>query len=426
MGFGEFFFIVLEDPIPYIAYLLLFESIIFFVLRKQLISIVDPLAEVAFFLGIYCATVLYMDVNNLLDEISVYHYWFSTCALILGMCLWRRGHRIHFEEPNYSSVEKYLYQLSAVIFVVTKIYLLVTFGSPLLADESRIGFYQQAGVIKTLSVTMQSFLYFLFLERCLRYKQIYFIDKAIILFLFIDLFLSGSKSAFATLLFSLNIYIAYFTSRKYISSKYVVILLPIFVFIVWAKSNYDIEIFLMNFLYSIMGRADVYVNFYGAGYDNILNYFSNDEGVDKLCLNVFQVLLNRFGIISYDDALLKYTWADKISIYINGITFQGGVNNVYNLFSLTYLGFWGSIIYSFLIGVLVSFIRNKLYLVFNMKYVMVRFFIYDVIVNAGQLVIMVHGFVAAIITDFLILCFLYMVIYHIVYSSKTIIGKGDT
>ena len=148
--------------------------------------------------------------------------------------------------------------------------------------------------------------------------------------------------------------------------------------------------------------------------------------MDKLCLNVFQVLLNRFGIISYDDALLKYTWADKISIYINGITFQGGVNNVYNLFSLTYLGFWGSIIYSFLIGVLVSFIRNKLYLVFNMKYVMVRFFIYDVIVNAGQLVIMVHGFVVAIITDFLILCFLYMVIYHIVYSSKTIIGKGDT
>ena len=49
-------------------------------------------------------------------------------------------------------------------------------------------------------------------------------------------------------------------------------LIPIFMFIIIIQSNNDVEIFFANIMYSIMDRADVYVNFYGAGYSNILNY----------------------------------------------------------------------------------------------------------------------------------------------------------
>lgn len=425
MGFGEFFIRVMTDPIQYVVYLLLCEIIVFSILRKQLISIIDPLAVSCFFLGIYSATVLYMYANNLIEEISVYHFLLSTTALIIGLCFWKRARRIKSTDIHYSVVEKYLYQVSAISFVLIKIYLLGTLGAPLLSGESRIGFYQTAGTIMTVSGAIQSLLYFLILEKCLRYKQITVFDKLLILFLFVDLFLSGSKSAFSTLLFSLNVYIFYFSSQKLIDSKYIVMLIPIFMFIIMIQSNNDVEIFFDNILYSIMDRADVYVNFYGAGYSNILNYFKDDEGIDNLFLNMFQLLLNRFGIIPYDDVLLRYTWADKMSIYIDGVTFQGGVNNVYNLFSLTYIGFWGSIIYSFFIGLFVSFIRNRLYLVFNLKYVMVRFFIYDMIVHGGHLISMIHGFVVTIITDFIIVCLLYMLIYYMVHNGKYTVQKGD-
>ena len=86
MGFGEFFFRVMTDPIQYVVYLLLCEIIVFSILRKQLISIIDPLTISYFFLGIYSATVLYMYANNLIEEISVYHFLLSTTALIIGLC----------------------------------------------------------------------------------------------------------------------------------------------------------------------------------------------------------------------------------------------------------------------------------------------------------------------------------------------------
>ena len=49
---------------------------------------------------------------------------------------------------------------------------------------------------------------------------------------------------------------------------------------------------------------------------------------------------------------------------------------------------------------------------------MVRFFVYDMIINAGQLISMIHGFVATIITDFIIVCLLYMLIYYMVHNGK--------
>ena len=402
----------------------MFCVLLYWIFRRQFISLIDNMfIMLCFQFGIYFATVFFMFDHKMIEYVSLSHFILSMIGYIFGFFIFGKLKRPCIKNIVWGSISRQMYNISVCIYFVTSIYMFAVYGSPLLAGESRIGFYKNIGIIKIINDLFQLVSIFFIVEKITVKNTVSLRQIIEALVVFIALLLSGSKSAFFQLFVAVNIYLYYFTDRKILSNKYIILLSSIFVIIIAFRLNGNYDYLLLEVINAIAGRGDVYVNFYGAGYDNILSYY-NSMGIDNFVLNVCNSTLTRFGLLNYDDSLVKYTWSDKMSIYISGSTFDGGVNNVFNVFSLTYVGFWGSVIATFIVGMISGWIRNKLIYVVDVSNVYVRLIFFIVLINLPSLFIMIHGFVSFVVTSIIILTMVYVFLF-MVSNYLTVTGERD-
>jgi hypothetical protein len=239
------------------------------------------------------------------------------------------------------------------------------FGIPLFA-ESRLGIYGESGGINNLlkriiEVALQCYIFLAIFF--INYKRKSFVFRLYtngsVFIIVIFSVLSGSKGAFVSFGFAYFIYALYAMRwgdttivngiRKFILRFGIVAVILAFLVISLSESDSNPLVFL---LLRIAQSGDVYYMAYP------------NEVIDRIpssnwFISLFASPLSLLGIIPRSE--VPYPLGFSLMEYHNpGVEFKGP-NARMNVFSYVYFGVWYSPIYSFVIGSILSFVRNKLF-----------------------------------------------------------------
>lgn len=424
MNFFEYLneYLYLDYPM-YVFFLLISVLIYYIIFRKYIVLFVGPLSILIFYLSIYSSTIFFMLFENIIDIRFFYQYVLTTIAFVFGFCIFKPFNlsKMQNEFPSTFKTKKIMtimYITTIIIYFINEIYLIDKIGFPAFSDVSRLLIYQDVAVNKRISDMLLPMIIML---ACMRIKIYQFVNKfdiSLLGLIFVDLCLSGSKGAFLSV-FSIVTIFSFFSKGLFSriqASQVKIIGIVIFVFCVIIFVLFGIENFFEAIVITIAGRADGYVNFYGANYFSILNYFYPYDGFQNFLIYFFAAPLSLFRIIPYEAFSIKFP--DILNQYMSGTVILGqGVSDVYNIVSLAYLGFIGSLIYSFIIGMIYSYIRN-IFVYFCAKDKICQLFYIGLLFNLNALVISISffmeqitlflvGFVALLITSNLLFHYLY-------------------
>jgi len=411
MDFFSYLQIVNENIGIYILIWIFSFITVFYVLKKQLFFIIDPFLVPFFFFSIHLATVLFMYYNNLIENISLYHFLATFSVFLIGLSINGSPKYRKNIDVKFNIQWKLMYYFIGFVYFFTTTYLIMKYGVPLFSGVSRIGFYAEEGVIKKIS-DMGSIALIFFLAEKFTHKKEKLFDKVLLLFLSSNMLVSGSKSGILFMITAFSVYFYYFTTRKITRNavKYLVMALVGFLIIVFVISGFNLERTLTNILVAFANRSDMYVYFYGAGYENMLHYYQ-DYDIADFIIQIFRDVFLNFRIISYESNYAMESFSDKLYWYVYGSVYAGGPNNIYNLFSLAYLGFIGSLIYSFTLGYFISFIRNKCILYFNLQNLYFRQIFFCIQIGIATSIFTIHSLLGSLFLNLVFLGILYFISY---------------
>lgn len=372
----EFYNIALNNIILFIILLFFSVFLHYLIFRSQVKSILDPyfLAVIS---SIFCLTVVFLLFFT--NNISLYlflSYLFTQIGFFLGLYTFRvKNISIVISKTNskgnkFSSLIAFYF--FSFIYLISQGIIYKINGIPLFM-ESRLETFASGGGtgvlgrISDVSSIFSIYAFFLVIKiDKFRISEIY--KYLTLLLIFITFFLSGSKSSFL-IVFSVfwcfiiftqikgGDYVSYFNLIKK-NIKLVVIMSLSVVFIIInvqsSNPNNTSENSLNPFLalcLRLLHSGDI---FWYAYPNNVYSKISD--------IQWFAALFNdTLGLLRIQD------WS-KLPEAI-GITFKNihhpsdilqGPNARHNVFGLVYYGFFGSIFFSYCLGVVLSFIRNKL------------------------------------------------------------------
>lgn len=362
----------LEENIDIYIYIMLFSMIFyyFFCIRKIFIDIFDPLFLILLGSVFAMSTAIYMYLEDLLDKnIYFMNYITTEIAFIIGLRIFALNKRKIYIKENSEIVDTIsnnmkvrLYYLYVVIFFLLNGYFYLRYGIPLLDFESHVLAGIQSGFITNLKYVIQPVLLFLWIDRF--YRNGIKIDVLLVGIGIICVFiLSGSKSSFLSIATSLFFYMMYlnkFNIKNKINIKklYIYILsiaflfalIPLYILI----GENDIKQVLILLTTRLIGYGDIFAYFYGSNVGDII--IKNNSFYDLIIEPTAAVfrLVPRDGIhdvIGFQ--LLK-------EIYNTNDLFTGP-NGRHNVFGLICFGLYGAPIYSFIIGMIISFYTRWCY-----------------------------------------------------------------
>lgn len=371
----EFYDIALNNISLFIS-LLFFSVFIHYIIFRSLVkSILDPyfLAVIS---SVFCLTVVYLLYFT--SNISFYlfmSYNLTQLGFILGIFTFK--HKIPINKKKNLITEKsnnnslVAFYFFSAVYIISQCLIYKLKGIPLFM-ESRLETFSSgggAGVLGRISDVSSIFsLYTFFLVIKIDKFRISEIPKYLILFLIlITFFLSGSKSTFL-IVFSVfwcyiiftqikgGDYLVYLQLMKKNIKWIILFSIVISSFIIYVQSNPNnasdntLNPFLalcLRFVHS----GDI---FWYAYPDNVYLKIPSNQWIAAL-------LHDTFGFLRIQD------WSnlpEAIGITLKDIHHPSdvlqGPNARHNVFGLIYYGFFGSIFFSYSLGVFLSFVRNKL------------------------------------------------------------------
>lgn len=372
----EFYDVALNNISLFFSLLIFSFCLHYFLFRPQVKSVLDPyfLAVIS---SVFCLTVVYLlyFTNNISFYLFI-NYNLTQFGFILGLFAFRR--KISFDKKDEVITEKSKYNslvafyFFSFVYIISQCFIYKLKGIPLFM-ESRLETFASGGgtgVLGRISDVSSIFsLYAFFLVIKIDKFRISEVYKYIVLgLIFVTFFLSGSKSSF---LIVFNVFWCYIVFAKIKGGNYLV-------YFKLMKDNIKLilifSIIIVCFIIYVQSS-----NPNNAG-DNTLNPFL------ALCLRFvhsgdvywyaypndvyLKIPSNQWFAALFNDTLglLRIQDWSKLPEAI-GITFKNihhpsdvpqGPNARHNIFGLIYYGFLGSIIFSYSVGVVLSFIRNKL------------------------------------------------------------------
>ena len=371
----EFYDIALNNISLFIS-LLFFSVFIHYIIFRSLVkSILDPyfLAVIS---SVFCLTVVYLLYFT--SNISFYlfmSYNLTQLGFILGIFTFK--HKIPINKKKNLITEKsnnnslIAFYFFSAVYIISQCIIYKLKGIPLFM-ESRLETFSSgggAGVLGRISDVSSIFsLYAFFLVIKIDKFRISEIPKYLILLLiFITFFLSGSKSTFL-IVFSVfwcyiiftqikgGDYLVYLQLMKKNIKWIILFSIVISTFIIYVQSNPDNagENTLNPFLALCLRFVHSGDIFWYAYPDNVYLKIPSNQWVAAL-------LHDTFGFLRIQD------WSnlpEAIGITLKDIHHPSdvlqGPNARHNVFGLIYYGFFGSIFFSYSLGVFLSFVRNKL------------------------------------------------------------------
>jgi oligosaccharide repeat unit polymerase len=379
MSFIDSFFGLFFENTGLFLSLLVASAILYTCLfRKYVYSIFDPMLLVVISFCFGTADVLFM---HILGTVSSYYFWSYNLTQLLFLIgfLAVRPIRIKALEQKESWRESdqaritisVLYYFVSITFLVAQLTSFFYFGIGLL-QESRLMLYSEAGgggILGRIIPVTSTMTIFLLLDRffsnCRRNIVVKGYDIFIFLMILVSLFATGSKSSLLTIVYSVFFYCFFFCRfrdfsgtvqklRKFQARFFVVACLGalgiIFIELLGALESSRINPLLALGLRFIQS-GDIFM----AAYPE--DALASMEWSNPLAV-VFSDFLGLLRIIPYEElpkplGLQLYRFSIETDLI-------KGPNPVHNVFGLFYLGYFGSLIYSFIIGVITSVVRNKL------------------------------------------------------------------
>jgi oligosaccharide repeat unit polymerase len=354
-------------------------SVIYFIIyRKYIYSILDPLALHIIMSASASSVVLFLFQISLIKEYYFYSFMFTQLSFVAGFMLTKPiSYRTLIKENNKSTLiydvsTKYLYLLSLILYLFSILTTYYINGIPLFMESrleafsggSGFGIFGRIIPITTIIILSIAFYNIFFIK-----KRTYIVDKFVILTVIINAIFSGSKSEILYIFFVL-FFVIFFNYQS--SSDKIIVIKKRFERLKWYLLLFSIVVVLliiniqvslkygadntMNPLFVLLMRlinsGDIFFEVYPNDY---INYASTANGLEAL----FSPILGTFRLMTWGEL------PDSIGLQIHQMLYQTdlieGPNTRHNIFGLFYFGPYVSIIFSFILGYLISYFRNKFY-----------------------------------------------------------------
>lgn len=349
--------------------------IVYLILSKQIYSLFDPLNFLIIAGGSGYSVVIFLYYLGYITDYYFYSFLATQIAFFFGMLANRKRSlkKINLTSsvplPRYTGLITVIYPLSVILFVLCQFIVYYTSGIPLLM-ASRLEIFSGGGgfgmVNRVIQVTQMiaiavSFYRLLFIKRSIVYK---IIDIFVILFGLLVAVLSGSKAAILFMIFSLS-YVAIFAHRFNVSPKIFRKINRISLFllmlglgggiitIVYQTGNSDLNQALSILAMRFINTGDIYYMSYPYGRIESMEHAN-------FFLALFKDFFGAFRIVDWDKLPVNLGLQVFWSYYNTDMI--SGPNPRHNVFGLFYLGPVLSVFYSFFIGYIISYIRNKVLL----------------------------------------------------------------
>ena len=362
------FYVTLTEHLGFFAILTaLILGLLYLLFRKHIFSIFDPLLYYILITEAFCISdVIFMGYYKLIQTKYVVQYLLSEGALFLGILLFRVRKPLPLSDKNnrHDCIPHYFYRLAFILFVGLNIFVYATRGIPLLA-ENRLEIFRQGGgfgfISRMFDVLIVIIIYFLLdvhRRRGWRWHE----WAALGLIAAIQV-LSGAKSAALSLVFIVSLHVFYtggFGSGELRSIKLLkqLTIAAVGGFLIVAQVQMS-EVEIGGQSLSLLNQAALrFVNngdaFLYAYSENLMDRLNGSNPIGAL----FREYLAFFRFATPEQ--LPTHIGRQLSQLFNGFDATTQTNAKHNIFGYLYFGALGGVMYSFLIGVSIGFLRYKI------------------------------------------------------------------
>jgi len=371
------FGLLLQDNIPLYTVILTLSILIYvFLFRKIYLSILDPLIFSLIFSVFGFSVVWFLYFTNSIELRYLLSYIFTQTAFWLGLFTFKAlNTKGIFAKDKTVILEKeelfvlIFFWVTSGLYIFLQLLSYIVIGVPILLGThvdiySNSGGWGIIGKIIDIDKPVSIFLLFYFLLKPATSIYIYLYRYFFIFLLVVFFALSDSKGDFMSvgliffcfLLLNASKYKTYFNNFR--KTERVIILSGIFfayltIFIQAVVSGGDTNYFYI-FMFRLIASGDIYFFSYVNG---LIEHVSGE----KPFLAMFGEVFSTLRIVPRDQQpkVLGYQF---YQMFFDSDT-VAGPNSRHNVFGYVYFGFYGSIVFSYLIGLLLSVVRNKLFYV---------------------------------------------------------------
>lgn len=440
MGWVSFLASVSENISEYILIATICVVLYFYFFRKYFLDIFDPFTMSIFNFSMASSVVCYMFIHDMLGDTALfYNFVFTEIAYIGGFILFkpisfkvqgRLDSSLLFLKDRFKVIIYYIY---TVIYLLNQLVVYVLYGLPIFSESTHAGFYQDAKMSQAIAIAVLPVIIFLLIDRFFAdqcrtvFSKVY--DVFMLLFIFFALAVSGSKGTLLTFVYSLFFYKLYLNTfqqapsilmnLKKIKTMYKIFFLLAIsgailtaIFKDNAGENVSVDEAVLGIMVRVVATGDVFAHFYGNDPSSLI---SAENGFYNLFMELFSSIVGKLGLIDSNDVKMPI---GDVYWRIMGIPPGAGTgpNPRHNFFGLVLFGFYGNIIYSFLLGLVSGFVRNKLYskLRSNIFYFILYTQLYSLVLGfTTDMILLFNYLYKFIIINVLIIGCVYLVLKYV-------------
>lgn len=372
---NEFYALLIENPLSFVIILILTTFFYFMLLKRYLFSFFDPFSLSIIYSIIVTCVVSFMSFYGLINKFYMAHFYMSQFSFFIGFFIFKPFKFPEFNKKNigFKNDSRTFLILSTISFILYTGSTLISWkyvGIPIL-QESRLGIYagsEGLGILERVVSICKPILIIFVLHRFLK-KKLNLLVIFMFCFLVLESVLSGSRTSLFEIVFISFFYILFSSSKetylknrlKNLQKYFSFIAITSIFFIVSFKNTNSItfEYLILAIGSRFLNTADIFMYSYTTNVLNELNQYSGFYAMFKDFFGFTRMISYNNLPPSLGIEIYKYT-------HINPIE-NIGPNSRHNIFGYFYYGFIGSIFFSFVIGIVTSFVRNKLVILLPKK-----------------------------------------------------------
>jgi hypothetical protein len=369
MRTGEYFFLIFSNFQIFTISAILSLIVYYAIFKRYIFSLLDPLLLSAFFSYLGFTTVLFLYFTENITLFWLSSYLFTQFAFFLGFII-IKPLRLDFNiklgqiSSQQKRLSKWMFIISGLITISSTLLIYIYKGIPIFA-ASRLNIIGDDTVFKIINrISKIVFPVYMFLT-------IYFVSfskkrsKSIRNFAILSLLvivgisiLSGSRSKIMAIGFGFFIYSIYatrwgdsflFEKIKKFSLRFLIIAFVIAIISFYVGENSNPFYFL---IFRLASSGDAYF----MGYPNsVLEIIPKENWF----VGLFASPLNMLGLIN--ETRMPEPIGFQLMEYYSKAKLFRGPNARHNILGYVYFGYYWSIFFSFTIGLLLSYVRNKVY-----------------------------------------------------------------
>lgn len=373
----DFSALVYDNIEIYILILLCFSFLYYKIFKPFFIFLLDPFLLSQFFSLFATTSVVFLYVKGVIDFYYFIQFFLTQIAFWTGLYYFNpkllknevkklaceKAAPLLSQKTKRQTVGLYIY--FSLVFIVLQLFVYIKFGIPLFLP-SRLSLFENSGgwgilgrILSVLNiiVLIGSFYVrmFYFRSKLLKKYSVFVIGFVIVTYI-----LSGSKSTFIGLFSLYFLFLLIYNQYKFFNlrkfEKY--LLVPVFIGAIFVISIQNVsESPLLLLIDRIVGSGDT---FYQGYFSEMIRSI---EG-NALTL-LFTDILGSYRIVDWN--LLPRPIGMQLYSIIYDTDLSMGGNARHNYLGLICFGFVGSVLFSYFLGWLTSYIRNKLCFKFCFK-----------------------------------------------------------